>query len=259
MLYALSDIHGSLNELYRVMAHVELTGDGRLVLLGDYIDYGERSGQVLRFIYELQHEHGADHVIALKGDHEYAFVSWLNGDSPDWFADDRDSGFITLKTLLSEYQTETISKLAGKDMEKASGEARIMLDYENRRLMDWLKALPLFFETEDLIFAHAGIDEEAEDEWKWGTLDETFVSKYPPSRGSFLKTIVAGHNATSGEFLHADPENHGVFYDGASHFYIDGSVYREGGCLNLLMFHENAKRFYCLDASGNISEIKIFS
>ena len=36
----------------------------------------------------------------------------------------------------------------------------------------WIGSLPVFHETEEQIFVHAGVDEEAEEYWKWGTGDE---------------------------------------------------------------------------------------
>jgi serine/threonine protein phosphatase 1 len=40
MIYAMSDIHGCLDELEAKMKFVNLNGDNQLILLGDYIDYG---------------------------------------------------------------------------------------------------------------------------------------------------------------------------------------------------------------------------
>lgn len=76
--YAISDIHGCLNELKAAMEHVDLSGGGRLVLLGDYIDYGPQSGGVLRYIRDLQHRYGPQKVIALRGNHEEGFLEWLD-------------------------------------------------------------------------------------------------------------------------------------------------------------------------------------
>ena len=43
-IYCISDIHGCLDALKAALEHIDLSGDGRLVLLGDYIDYGPQSG-----------------------------------------------------------------------------------------------------------------------------------------------------------------------------------------------------------------------
>ena len=38
MIYAMSDIHGCINELKKNMQFVDLSGDNKLIFLGDYID-----------------------------------------------------------------------------------------------------------------------------------------------------------------------------------------------------------------------------
>lgn len=78
MIYAISDIHGCMEELDRKMKLVDLSGDNRIVFLGDYIDYGPASGQVLQYLFHLQQEYGADKVIVLKGNHEAMFLEWID-------------------------------------------------------------------------------------------------------------------------------------------------------------------------------------
>lgn len=47
-IYAISDIHGYLDEFINALNKVELSDkDNRLILLGDYIDNGSKSFQVL--------------------------------------------------------------------------------------------------------------------------------------------------------------------------------------------------------------------
>jgi serine/threonine protein phosphatase 1 len=82
------------------------------------------------------------------------------------------------------------------------------------------------------IFVHAGVDENAGDLWSVATPDHVFTEKYPPTCDQFVKTVVAGHVATSK--LH-DDGSHGVYYDGESHYYIDGSV-EAGGQVNILRY-----------------------
>lgn len=41
MIYAMSDIHGCIEELKEKMMEVDLRGENRLIFLGDYLDYGE--------------------------------------------------------------------------------------------------------------------------------------------------------------------------------------------------------------------------
>ena len=84
---AIGDIHGNLAALNDLLAQVEptLTSQDTVVFLGDYIDRGTRSAQVLDRIINLRHDSEAT-VVALEGNHgdwllktmdDYTKHSWL--------------------------------------------------------------------------------------------------------------------------------------------------------------------------------------
>lgn len=114
MIYAMSDIHGCLNALREKLVHVDLSGDNKMIFLGDYIDYGPQSGQVLRFIYELQQKHGPKKVIVLKGNHEAMLLEWINEFDrkhipiaetmayDSWLRTDASQGYKAFSTFVSE-------------------------------------------------------------------------------------------------------------------------------------------------------------
>ena len=41
-----------------------------------------------------------------------------------------------------------------------------------------MRNLSTYYTEGNTIFCHAGIDEEAGEDWQWGTSDEIFVGKY---------------------------------------------------------------------------------
>ena len=53
MIYAMSDIHGCIGELQKNMEQVDLGGDNRIVFCGDYIDYGDSSYYILKYLWDL--------------------------------------------------------------------------------------------------------------------------------------------------------------------------------------------------------------
>ena len=53
MIYAMSDIHGCIGELQKNMEQVDLGGDNRIVFCGDYIDYGDSSYYILKYLWNL--------------------------------------------------------------------------------------------------------------------------------------------------------------------------------------------------------------
>ena len=54
MIYAMSDIHGCIDELKEMMKKVDIAENNRIVFLGDYMDYGDNSYQVLKYLKDLQ-------------------------------------------------------------------------------------------------------------------------------------------------------------------------------------------------------------
>ncbi|WP_337103687.1 metallophosphoesterase [Paenibacillus sp. YIM B09110] len=172
----MSDIHEELDLFKETLRLVDLSGENRLVLLGDYIDIHSQDLSILHFIKELQEMH-KELVIVLAGNHELLLLEDIHS--------------------------------------KASS-------FNNAAVIRWLKGLPFYYETDTQIFVHAGVDEEAEELWKWGSEDYYFCSKYPHTTGKFYKDIIAGHIATSE--ISGDADYHNVYWDKQSHFYIDGDT-----------------------------------
>ena len=234
--YAISDIHGYLDILQKTMKQIDLTNsENKLFLLGDYIDYGPNSLQTLSFIHTLTKRY-PNQVIALKGNHEEYFLDWLREPIPNshWFT------LNSVQTFLTPKQFEEVANLYGQNLFQANMLAAKLVQEQHKELLAWLRHLPLFYETENQIFVHAGIDEEAKDLWKVGTPDEYFTEKYPASQGHFLKDIVAGHIGTCG--LHLDKNCHEVYWDKKSHYYIDGTT-SVSGFIPILKYDTTTKQY----------------
>lgn len=217
-IYCMSDIHGCLAEfeyaLSLVMEHIE-DEDTKLLLLGDYIHGGEDNYGVLDRIMELQYKYGTEKIVALMGNHE-------------WF-------------VLSGYSV--IEHLMGKSYE--------VDDISEYKYIKWMENLPKYYTEGNTIFCHAGIDEEAGEFWEWGTGDEIFIGKYPAEKGEIEgldMKIVAGHVGTAE--IAGDASFHDIYFDGASHYYIDGTV-MESGRIPVLMVDTDKDKYYRVTESGN--------
>ncbi|MFE5775529.1 metallophosphoesterase [Brachybacterium sp. NPDC056505] len=243
--YALSDIHGHREQFAAALDLIGLDrdADAHLMLLGDYVDRGPDSAGVLQLAHRTHQRYGG-RVVALLGNHDTAFLDWLDGDDEDysWLLADRD--FTTVRSFLSPLELADAlgHESPGDDSSDLDGETmnrnlkRAILGHHGR-LVAWMRRLPLVHETEHHIWVHAGLDEEAGELWRQATPDYVFTEKYPASVGSHEvgKTIVAGHVQTFQ--LHGDPEQHTVYAD-HGHIYIDGSV-EVTGRLNVLHVGEN--------------------
>lgn len=131
------------------------------------------------------------------------------------------------------------------------------------KLLSWMNKLPYYYETATQIFAHAGVDEEIpEEEMEYcilGTPEYVMTGKFPPTIGKFYKDIIEGHVSASTAASYAghieDRDFQGIFYDGYSHYYIDGSVECRGNLL-CLVYDEEQGKYYELKSDGSLELIK---
>ncbi len=115
---------------------------------------------------------------------------------------------------------------------------------KDKKYIEWMKSLPKFYEINDKIFCHAGINEECGEIWKIGTDDYTYIEKYPAQLGKFYKDIIAGHIGTSS--IANNPNFNDIFFDGESHYYIDGTV-KISGKIPVLMIDTKTNKYYSIN------------
>lgn len=213
-IYCISDIHGFYSEFIDALSLIEEhleENDTKLCLLGDYIHGGEDNYKVLDRIMSLQKHYGDDKVIALMGNHE-------------------DQVLIGYASINSDQEE---------------------LSEDDDKYIDWISNLPTHYSCGKTIFVHAGIDEESGEDWAWGTSDEIFVGKYPADIGKVEgldKKIVAGHISTAQ--ISGNPNFHDIYYDGQSHYYIDGNVIHSG-IIPILMVDTEKNKYYKVTDFGN--------
>lgn len=129
----IGDIHGCYLQLKEMIDNLKAKGfytpgEDRLIFLGDYIDRGKDSKLVIKYVRDLQETY--DNVIALMGNHEDMLLNWYYSNDDLWIY----NGY---HTTLESY---------GKDYET-------FLDD-----IEWMKNLPLYFEDDNFVYVHAGID-----------------------------------------------------------------------------------------------------
>ena len=151
---AIGDIHGCVNALVALINLVEFRHDDTIITLGDYVDRGPNSREVLDLIIELHKNHN---LIPLRGNHEIMMLdarekkSWLyawmkyGGDAtllsysssdeePGSFADVPDSHIDFLENdLVSYYECESHFFV------NASVDAKIALNEQSDASLYWKK------------------------------------------------------------------------------------------------------------------------
>lgn len=152
-IYAIGDIHGRFDLLRQLLDKIEEhsralppTRSLYVIFIGDLIDRGPQSAQVLAMLYDLQQK--TDHVIVLLGNHEDVMLQALDGDMDalrGWLA---VGGKQTLKSL-------------GIEPLRRDEDARAHLQRARaaipREWLAWLRRLPLSVQSGDYYFVHAGI------------------------------------------------------------------------------------------------------
>jgi len=170
-IFAVGDIHGCYEALCRLLERIPIAwGRDRLVFLGDYIDRGPDSFEVVEHLIALGRRH--PDVVFLKGNHEAMLLEYLEG---------RDR-----LTYLYNGGRQTLESY----LRRAPAAAGPPVPEEHRRFFESLR---LFYETEDYLFVHAGMRhglplarQRAED-LLW--IREEFLSERRP----FGKRVVFGH------------------------------------------------------------------
>jgi serine/threonine protein phosphatase 1 len=190
-VYAVGDVHGRLDLLSallaRVDAHQKAVPISRpvQVFLGDYIDRGQESREVLDLLIERRRHHD---VVCLKGNHEDYAGRFLDDPSvlPDW---KRVGG---ISTLLS-YGVSVATGNSARRQREAEAGFRLALPDSHRQ---FIQSLALSFTCGDYFFVHAGVrpgiplEQQLEHDLLWIRQDFLLHQE------SFGKVIVHGHTPT---------------------------------------------------------------
>ena len=131
-IIAIGDVHGCLLSLKKLIKLINPEPDDQLVFLGDVIDRGDRSKEVVNYLIELDSSRSCHFLM---GNHELMFLDYLeNQESTEWLA---NGGEAMLKSYNNSKE----------------------LDFPNEHIA-FLKSFHFFIETENYFFTHGGLDPE---------------------------------------------------------------------------------------------------
>jgi serine/threonine protein phosphatase 1 len=165
---AIGDIHGHYDGMRQLVNFCDLKGQDRLYFLGDVIDRGPKSAQVVQWIQENKHP-------CLMGNHEIMLLHSFN---------DGDLDEVALRHWLPSGGNTTLASYGDEGIPQSD--------------IDWFASLPSYLDLGDFFLVHAGvdpfqsIDKQNNEQFCW--IREKFFSSqfaYFPS-----KTIVTGHTIT---------------------------------------------------------------
>jgi serine/threonine protein phosphatase 1 len=198
-----------------------------LILLGDYVDRGFRSKDVVSKIIHMKQEYG---IVALKGNHDQMMVdAFRNQEDGLWL---NNGGFAT---ITSYYGSDIFE--GGFEWEEYMNSKRFIIKHHGDHI-DFLENLPLYHENEEFIFVHAGINplylnwkNQPESEFYW--VREIFYNN-PTNE---IRTVIFGHTPTVN--LHGKPD----IWFGEDKIGIDGAC-AYGKQLNCLEISDEGYKTY---------------
>lgn len=185
-LAVISDIHGSLSLLRRLLRKVERRQPDYLFLLGDFIEKGKQGLETLQFIRRLSK---SGNVYALRGNNDGVLNYLLNPPSRknalDYIA---RKPFNILSQMAASLQLPAVTLQNYRDIA-----AEIERCYEED--IAWLSGLPLAFETEHFVFVHAGMENRSD--WQ-NSCEDSFLRMpwFHTQQNPTGKWVIAGHFPT---------------------------------------------------------------
>ncbi|MDT0681545.1 metallophosphoesterase family protein [Roseicyclus sp. F158] len=155
-VYAIGDVHGCSRLLEQLLETIDADAKSTagappmLLFLGDYIDRGDSSREVLEIIHRRVRA-DPENVIALRGNHEQMLLDFLadpEGRGPRWLA---NGGLQTLASF---------GVGLGGGAERDAGDAAVRLSETlgEAGLLSWLSDLPLSWRSGNVLAVHAAAD-----------------------------------------------------------------------------------------------------
>ena len=152
--YAIGDIHGRYDLLQTLLARIAVENSGgKIVCVGDYVDRGEQSLEVLNLLFSHANKTNSS-LHCLIGNHEEMMLSFLESPEihgPRWL---RNGG---LQTLASFGIRGVSQSTTGQDLVVARDTMRGLM---GGAMETWLRSLPAHWLSGNIAVVHAGVDPE---------------------------------------------------------------------------------------------------
>ncbi|NHN34607.1 metallophosphoesterase family protein [Paenibacillus agricola] len=186
----ISDIHGCyepFNQLLELMKYNRT--EDQLIVLGDYVDRGPCSKEVIEQIMRMVREDG---VIALRGNHDQRFIHVARSGDPKVTSTFLEYGgkqavmsYLDLDFWDDTWATETIQQFR-----------RVVVERYQQHL-SFMESLPYYYEDKTHIYVHAGLDPSYLD-WKSQSPKEFMYIRelFIKNKTVVNKTVVFGHTKT---------------------------------------------------------------
>jgi serine/threonine protein phosphatase 1 len=204
--FAIGDIHGDLQHLERLLGRLPSpTAEDTLVFLGDYLDRGHASKQVIDLVRALPSRTPA-RVVCLRGNHEDAWLRVIDKGWPGFVLPPGNGCVECLRSFTGDAPIDPSPEYESPDASAAEAELMLEGAFFPPDVVEWMRALPHWYEDEHAIYVHAGLPDQ---DGRWlapAEAPDRDVLLWLRTRKFFIeyrgKQVVVGHTATS----HLPPE-----------------------------------------------------
>ena len=171
--FIIGDIHGHILKLEKILSYIkkDLEKEDSIIFLGDYIDRGPSSFEVIEYLIRLS---AAYRTIFLTGNHEDMFIRFVNkGDNFNNYI--RNGGAYTIKSYINNLKNFTIP------------ESHI----------EFFNNLKLYYEGDDFVAVHAGLNPKVNTLQEQKKYDLIWIrEEFFKYQKKWDKAVIFGHTPT---------------------------------------------------------------
>ena len=175
--YIVGDFHGYLSKLKKIISSIktDIKKDDCIIFLGDYIDRGPSSFEVIEYLIKLSSIYK---TVFLMGNHEDMFITYFStGENYNNYM--RNGGSFTIKSYIKNLNEFTVPESH----------------------LEFLKNLKLFYEGEDFVAVHGGLNPGVNTIPAQKKHDLLWIrEEFYANKGRWTKTVIFGHTPTP--YLH---------------------------------------------------------
>lgn len=163
--FVIGDVHGELEALERLLARLPLAAADTVVFLGDYVDRGPNPRGVVERVRRFVAE-SPTKTVTLRGNHEDKWVqSYEQPDLPFMVQIGNGCGN-TYRSFVGGAPLAFEESLPIEELQK-------MLEVTHwfpKEVAEWMSTLPLWYEDDNGLYVHAGLEEDDAGGWKHPSL-----------------------------------------------------------------------------------------
>jgi serine/threonine protein phosphatase 1 len=215
--FVIGDIHGCISTFKELLKKVGLQAFDHLYILGDMIDRGPSSANIIDYILELK-KNGFN-IFPIRGNHEQMIIT------------------------INDFYPEKIHKYlrfyGSADLLNRKGDIK-------KRYQEFLRSLPLYIELDDFILVHASLDMSTENIFE--NTNAMLYAKYHVGNPVNLngKRIIHGHTVKNMKTIKNSVENNSqiICIDNGCVYGGNDKNFGKLVCLNLDTMELTTKK-YC--------------